>query len=151
MCFYPPAECRCANLSQRLLSGSDMKGEARKKYTTSLLNDQRNSKELIYAAQKKLGITGPCSTSIFFSGKEIFYWIKVWTDNAEVTTTYFFRKGLVNHSAVSFTVRRELNSFNVISCFMDKTFNTCIELGIVPHPLGWNWLWWILHWTRVIF
>ena len=37
-------------------------------------------------------------------------------------TTYSCRIGLVKPSAVPFTVWRELNSFEVISCFMDKAF-----------------------------
>ena len=61
-------------------------------------------------------------------------------------TTYSCRIGLVNPSALPFTVRRELNSFEVISCFMDKTCNT-----VSSWELGSNWLWWSLHWTRVIF
>ena len=44
--------------------------------------------------------------------------------------TYSCRIGLVNPFVVPFTVRRVLNFFEVISCFMDNTFNTCIELGI---------------------
>ena len=133
-----------------------MRGEARKKYTTSSLNDQMNpNRQKLSEQHKQLGITGPCSTSTFFLGKELFYWvsaqppslvIKIRSDNAEDNDIL-----LKNRLGVPFTVRRELNSFEVISCFMDKTFNTCIELGIVPLPLGWNWLWWILHWTRVIF
>ena len=54
--------------------------------------------------------------------------------HSQKMTTYSCRKGLVNPSAVPFTVRRELNSLEVISCFMDKTFNTCIELSS-KHPI----------------
>ena len=63
--------------------------------------------------------------------KELFYWVGVRSDNAEDDDIL-----LQNGLAVPFTVRRELNSFEVIFCFMDKTCNTCIELGIVPLPLA---------------
>ena len=113
-----------------------MHGEARKKYTTSFLNYQKNSNRQKPSKQhKKLVNTGPCSTSTFFRGKELFYWVMVWSDNAEDITIYSSRIGLVKLSAASFTVCRELNSFDIISCFLDKTCNTCIELGIVPLPL----------------
>ena len=59
---------------QQLLSKPDMQGEARKKYTTSVLNDQNNSNRQKSSKQhKKLGITDPCSTSTFFRGKKLFY------------------------------------------------------------------------------
>ena len=131
------AESRRASPSQRLLSRADMQGEARKKSTTSSLNEQKNSDRLKLSKQhKKLGITGPCSTSTFFREKELLYWGRVRSLTMQKMTTYSCRKGLVTLSAVSFIVRRELNSFEVISCFMDKTCNTCIELGIVPLPLA---------------
>ena len=41
--FLSSAESRRANPSQRLLSRADMPGEARKKSTTSSLNEQKNS------------------------------------------------------------------------------------------------------------
>ena len=57
-----------------------------------------------------------------------------WT--TQKMTTYSCRIGLVNPSHVSFTVWRKLNSFEIISCFMKKTFNTCIELWIALLLLG---------------
>ena len=46
--------------SQRLLSRLDMQGEARKKYTTFFLNNQRNSNRQNSSKQHtKQGITGP--------------------------------------------------------------------------------------------
>ena len=43
----------------------------------------------------------------------------------------------MNLSAVSFTVRRELNSFEVISGFMDKTFYIYLyRAGNRPPPIG---------------
>ena len=61
-----------------------MQGEARKKYTTSSLNNQRNSNIQKSSKQhKKMGITGPSSTTTFFQGKELFYLIRVRSDNAE--------------------------------------------------------------------
>ena len=78
------AESRRASPSQRLLSRANMQGEARKKYTTSLLNDQRNSnRKKLSKRHKQLGITDPCFTSTFFRGKELFYWARVRSDNAE--------------------------------------------------------------------
>ena len=47
-------------------------------------------------------------------------------------TTYSCRISLVNCSAVPFTVRRKLNSFVVISCFMEKTFNTLSSWELCP-------------------
>ena len=40
----------------------DMQGEARNKYTTSSLDDQRNRNRQNSSKQHKNGITGPCST-----------------------------------------------------------------------------------------
>ena len=143
------AESKRASPSQRLLSRADIQDEARNKYTTSSLNDQKNSnRQKLSKQHNKLGITGPCSTSTFLREKELFTELGSGLTMQRMTT-YSCRKGLVNPSAVSFTVWRELNSFEVISCFMDQTFNNCIELGIVPLPLGSNWLWWILHKRRV--
>ena len=82
--FWSSAETRRANPSQRLLSRSNIQGTARKKYTTSSLNDQINLNRLKSSKQhKKLGITGPCSTYTFFLGKQLFYWVRVRSDNAE--------------------------------------------------------------------
>ena len=113
-----------------------MQGQARKKDTTSSLKDQKNSFRQKSSKQPKLRITGSCSTSTFTQGKELFYTELGFGLIMQKMRTYSCRKGLENPSAVSFTVRRELNSFEIISCFMDKIFNICIELGIVPLPTG---------------
>ena len=127
-----------------------MQDEARKKFTTSALNEQKNSDRRNSSKQHKnwgLLVLAPLLHS---SEEKSFFTELVFGLTMQKMTTYSCGNGLVNPSAESFTVQRELNSFEVISCFMDKAFNTCIELGIVPFPLGFNWLWWILHWTRVI-
>ena len=110
-------------------------------------NRQNSSKQ-----HKQTGDYWSLLHSTFFRGTELFNWEFGLT--MQRMTTYSCRKGLVNPSAVPpvpFTVRRELNSFEAISCFMNITFNNCIELGIVPLPLVSNWLLWILHWAKVIF
>ena len=54
----------------------------KKKYTSSSLNEQKKSNRRNSSKQhKNLGITGPCSTSTFFRGKALFYWVR--SDNAE--------------------------------------------------------------------
>ena len=74
--IWSSPESRRANPSQQLLSRPGMHCEARKKYTTSLLNNQRSSNRQNSSKQhNKLGITGPCTTSTFFQRKKnIFYW-----------------------------------------------------------------------------
>ena len=61
------AESRCASPTQRLLSRPDMQSEARKKYTTSTLIDQKDSsRHKSSKRNKKLDITGHFSISTFF-------------------------------------------------------------------------------------
>ena len=126
-----------------------MQGETRKK---SSLNEQKNSNRKNSSKQhNKLGITGPCSPSTFFQGKELFYWIRVWSDNAE-DDNKLLQKWLGEPFYCTLHCPERTEFFRSNFLFHGKkTFNTCIELGIVPLPLGSNWLWWILHWTRVIF
>ena len=61
---------------------------------------------------QNLGISGPCSTSTFFRWKALFYRFRFGLTMQKMTR-YSCRIGLVNPSALPFTVRRELNS-----CFM---------------------------------
>ena len=104
------------------------------------------------SSTKKLRITGPCSKLLHSFEEKSFFIELGFGLTMQKMTTYSYRNGLQWTLLLYPSLfGMELNSFKVISCFMDKTFNTCIELGIVPLPLGLNWLWWILHWTRVIF
>ena len=131
------AESRRVSPSQRLLSSLDMQmqDEARKKYTTFSFKNQRNSnRQKLSKQHKKLGITGPCSTSTFFRGKELFYWVRIGTDIAEDEDIL-----LQNRLGEPFCCKllRELNYFEIIFCFIDKKcINTCINQGIVPLPLA---------------
>ena len=127
------SQSRRASPSRQLLSRLDMQGEARKQYTPSLLNNQKNSNRRKSSKEHRLLVLAP----ILHSSKEKNFFTELGFGlTMKKMTTYCCRKGLVNPSAISFTVWRKLNSFKLISCFMDKTCNTSIKAGNCPPPFG---------------
>ena len=105
------AESRRASPSQRLLSRPDMQNEARKKYTTFSFDDQKNSNRQKSSSQhKNWGVL--VLAPLLHSSEEKSFFIELGFGlTIQKMTTYSCRIGLVNPSAVSFTVRRELNIF----------------------------------------
>ena len=109
-----------------------MQSEARKKYTTSTLIDQKDSsRHKSSKRNKKLDITGHFSTSTFF------WRVRVWSFNAEDDNILLQKR--LGEPFCWILHCLEITEFfrKVVSCFMDKTVNICIiKLGIVPPPIG---------------
>ena len=127
------AERRRASPSQRLLSSLDTQGEARKhpRWTIKRTQTDRKSKQ----HKHQLGITGPCSTSTFFRGKELFYWVRVRSDSAK-DDDILLQNRLGEPFCCILHCLERTEFFWINFLFHGQNFNTCIELGIVPVPLA---------------
>ena len=135
--FWSSTESRHVNPSQRLLSSLDMQGEGRKKYTTSSLNDLKNSNRQSSSKQhKQTGDYWSLLHLYILSRNRAFLFELGFGLTIQRMTTYSRRKGLAKTSAVSFTVRRELNSFVVISCSMEWTKHVIPVSRNCPPPIG---------------